>query len=185
MSLKEKKNCKNQKLQSEKQSKMQNWKKIIIQNYNFQNEKAEIEPGSITQEANLIRSQVKFLKNFEQIGFDHINRNAPVLVRSPKLTRFEPAQYWGGRPPGNSVVLNPFSNTKNKFFSSLHCNKSECESRLMKFRFYHYCYLILKFVQSLFLSNRLSNSDSSLHPTKLDLLLEVINYIFYNLFSIM
>ena len=48
MSLKEKKNCKNQKLQSEKQSKMQNWKKIIIQNYNFQNEKAEIEPGSIT-----------------------------------------------------------------------------------------------------------------------------------------
>ena len=40
-------------------------------------------------------------------GFDHINRNAPVLIRTPKLTRFEPAQYWGGGPPGNSVVLNP------------------------------------------------------------------------------
>ena len=24
-------------------------------------------------------------------GFDHINRNAPVLIRTPKLTRFEPA----------------------------------------------------------------------------------------------
>ena len=48
MSLKEKKNCKKKKLQSEKQSKMQNTKKIRIQNYNFQNEKAEIEPGSIT-----------------------------------------------------------------------------------------------------------------------------------------
>ena len=35
-------------------------------------------------------------------------RNATVLVRSPKLTRFELAQYWGGRPPGNSVVLKPF-----------------------------------------------------------------------------
>ena len=42
------------------------------------------------------------------VGFDHINRNPPVLIRTPKLTRFEPAQYWGGRPPGNSVVLNPF-----------------------------------------------------------------------------
>jgi hypothetical protein len=41
-------------------------------------------------------------------GFDHINRNPPVLIRTPKLTRFEPAQYWGGGPPGNSVVLNPF-----------------------------------------------------------------------------
>ena len=41
------------------------------------------------------------------IGFDHINRNPPVLIRTPKLTRFEPAQYWGGGPPGNSVVLNP------------------------------------------------------------------------------
>ena len=41
------------------------------------------------------------------VGFDHINRNAPVLIRTPKLTRFEPAQYWGGGPPGNSVVLNP------------------------------------------------------------------------------
>jgi hypothetical protein len=43
------------------------------------------------------------------VGFDHINRNAPVLIRTPKLTRFEPAQYWGGGPPGNSVVLNPLS----------------------------------------------------------------------------
>jgi hypothetical protein len=42
-----------------------------------------------------------------KFGFDHINRNAPVLIRTPKLTRFEPAQYWGGGPPGNSVVLNP------------------------------------------------------------------------------
>ena len=25
------------------------------------------------------------------IGFDHINRNTPVLIRTPKLTRFEPA----------------------------------------------------------------------------------------------
>jgi hypothetical protein len=41
------------------------------------------------------------------VGFDHINRNPPVLIRTPKLTRFEPAQYWGGGPPGNSVVLNP------------------------------------------------------------------------------
>ena len=32
----------------------------------------------------------------ENYGFDHINRNAPVLIRTPKLTRFEPAQYWGG-----------------------------------------------------------------------------------------
>ena len=40
-------------------------------------------------------------------GFDHINRNAPVLIRTPKLTRFELAQYWGGGPPGNSVMLNP------------------------------------------------------------------------------
>ena len=42
------------------------------------------------------------------LGFDHINRNPPVIIRTPKLTRFEPAQYWGGGPPGNSVVLNPF-----------------------------------------------------------------------------
>ena len=48
------------------------------------------------------------IRFFKPNGFDHINRNAPVLVRSPKLTRFELAQYWGGRPPGNSVVLNPF-----------------------------------------------------------------------------
>ena len=46
------------------------------------------------------------------VGFDHIDRNPPVLIRTPKLTRSEPAQYWGGGPPGNSVVLNPF------FFSS-------------------------------------------------------------------
>ena len=45
--------------------------------------------------------------NHSSFGFDHINRNAPVLIRTPKLTRFEPAQYWGGGPPGNSVVLNP------------------------------------------------------------------------------
>ena len=25
------------------------------------------------------------------VGFDHINRNAPVLIRTPKLTQFEPA----------------------------------------------------------------------------------------------
>jgi hypothetical protein len=42
------------------------------------------------------------------VGFDHISRNAPVLIRTPKLKRLEPAQYWGGGPPGNSVVLNPF-----------------------------------------------------------------------------
>ena len=53
-------------------------------------------------------------------GFDHINRNAPVLIRTPKLTRFEPAQYWGGGPPGNSVVLNPF------FTIFLHYKKLFC-----------------------------------------------------------
>ena len=48
------------------------------------------------------------MRDLEVVGFDHINRNPPVLIRTPKLTRFEPAQYWGGGPPGNSVVLNPF-----------------------------------------------------------------------------
>ena len=47
------------------------------------------------------------ISHADTYGFDHINRNAPVLIRTPKLTRFEPAQYWGGGPPGNSVVLNP------------------------------------------------------------------------------
>ena len=54
------------------------------------------------------------------VGFDHINRNPPVPIRTPKLTRFEPAQYWGGGPPGNSVVLNPillFHAPCNKKFS--------------------------------------------------------------------
>jgi hypothetical protein len=41
-------------------------------------------------------------------GYDHINCNPPVLIRTPKLTQFEPAQYWGGGPPGNSAVLYPF-----------------------------------------------------------------------------
>ena len=36
------------------------------------------------------------------VGFDHINRNPPVPIRTPKLTRFEPAQYQPG-----TVVLNP------------------------------------------------------------------------------
>jgi hypothetical protein len=54
----------------------------------------------------LLSDQVCCL-HFDLFGFDHINRNAPVLIRTPKLTRFEPAQYWGGGPPGNSVVLNP------------------------------------------------------------------------------
>jgi hypothetical protein len=40
-------------------------------------------------------------------GYDHIKINPPVLIRTPKLTVFEPAKYWGGGPPGNSVVLNP------------------------------------------------------------------------------
>ena len=35
---------------------MQNAERIIIQNDNLQNEKAEIESGSITWEANLIKS---------------------------------------------------------------------------------------------------------------------------------
>ena len=52
------------------------------------------------------------------IGFDHIDRNPPVLIRTPKLTRSEPAQYWGGGPPGNSVVLNPFF-PQHKFFLCL------------------------------------------------------------------
>ena len=54
------------------------------------------------------KSWFKICLHFDLFGFDHINRNAPVLIRTPKLTRFEPAQYWGGGPPGNSVVLNPF-----------------------------------------------------------------------------
>ena len=41
-------------------------------------------------------------------GYDHINCNPPVLIRTPKLTQFEPAQYWGGGPPGNSAVLYPY-----------------------------------------------------------------------------
>jgi hypothetical protein len=60
------------------------------------------------------------------VGFDHINRNAPVLIRTPKLTRFEPAQYWGGGPPGNSVVLNPFSLFfQYYFFVQCDANKEE------------------------------------------------------------
>jgi hypothetical protein len=51
-------------------------------------------------------------------GFNHLNRTAPVLIRTPKLTRFERAQFWGGGPEiggppnqklgttRNSVVLN-------------------------------------------------------------------------------
>ena len=49
-----------------------------------------------------------FFRCFASMQKCNINRNAPVLIRTPKLTRFEPAQYWGGGPPGNSVVLNPF-----------------------------------------------------------------------------
>ena len=63
----------------------------------------------------------------QNVGFDHINRNAPVLIRTPKLTRFEPAQYWGGGPPGNSVVLNPnfFKLIYLKFIlSQKNCKKS-------------------------------------------------------------
>ena len=41
-------------------------------------------------------------------GYDHITYNAPDPIRTPKLTCVEPAQYWGGGPPGNSVVLYPF-----------------------------------------------------------------------------
>ena len=37
-----------------------------------------------------------FCSGAHDFGFDHINRNAPVLIRTPKLTRFEPAQYCGG-----------------------------------------------------------------------------------------
>ena len=70
-------------------------------------------------------------------GFDHINRNAPVLVRSPKLTRFELAQYWGGRPPGNSVVLNPFSlitcSTQNMLYSTCFFNFSMPHAAHLKF----------------------------------------------------
>ena len=32
----------------------------------------------------------------------HIMLNAPVLVRSPKLSSIEPRQYLDGRPPGNT-----------------------------------------------------------------------------------
>ncbi len=34
--------------------------------------------------------------------FAHIGLNAPVLVRSPKLSRAKSGQYLGGRPPGNT-----------------------------------------------------------------------------------
>ena len=40
-------------------------------------------------------------------GYDHITFNAPDPIRTPKLKDVEPAQYWGGGPPGNSVVLYP------------------------------------------------------------------------------
>ena len=33
----------------------------------------------------------KLLDTHEWLGFDHINRNAPLLIRTAKLTRFEPA----------------------------------------------------------------------------------------------
>ena len=45
--------------------------------------------------------------HLDNLGYDHINCNPPVLIRTPKLTQFEPAQYWGGGPPGNSAVLYP------------------------------------------------------------------------------
>ena len=38
-------------------------------------------------------------KCFEVTEFDHIKRNALLLVRSPDLMQFERAQYWDGRPP--------------------------------------------------------------------------------------
>jgi hypothetical protein len=34
--------------------------------------------------------------------FAHIGLTAPVLVRSPKLSRAKSGQYLGGRPPGNT-----------------------------------------------------------------------------------
>jgi hypothetical protein len=34
--------------------------------------------------------------------FAHIGLKAPVLVRSPKLSRAKSGQYLGGRPPGNT-----------------------------------------------------------------------------------
>ena len=34
---------------------------------------------------------MEVLSDINSLGFDHINRNAPVLIRTPKLTRFEPA----------------------------------------------------------------------------------------------
>ena len=66
-------------------------------------------------------------------GFDHINRNAPVLIRTPKLTRFEPAQYWGGGPPGNSVVLNPFF-TIFLYYKKLFCWKWSWEPKFTLFQ---------------------------------------------------
>ena len=36
----------------------------------------------------------------EKYGFDHINRNAPVLIRTPKLTRFDPLSTGVGDHPG-------------------------------------------------------------------------------------
>ena len=50
---------------------------------------------------------IRELSHLVTIGYDHINCNPPVLIRTPKLTQFEPAQYWGGGPPGNSAVLYP------------------------------------------------------------------------------
>ena len=34
--------------------------------------------------------------------FAHIGLKAPVLVRSPQLSRAKSGQYLGGRPPGNT-----------------------------------------------------------------------------------
>ena len=47
-------------------------------------------------------------RKYFSIRFDQINRNTTVFVRSQKLTCFDLAQYYGGKPTGNSVVLNPF-----------------------------------------------------------------------------
>ncbi len=42
------------------------------------------------------------------LGHDHTSHKAPDPIRTPKLNWLGPAQYWGGGPPGNSVVLCPF-----------------------------------------------------------------------------
>ena len=68
-------------------------------------------------------------------GYDHITFNAPDPIRTPKLKDVEPAQYWGGGPPGNSVVLYPllFLLTRTLYiYPLLFVVDEDCESTVLR-----------------------------------------------------